>query len=139
METLFAYALLMSEGYDVWDQYSEKLDRLFLDDPQNDTYLYLEEVTDRKEAVLRILSEMDNISFDIESFGRELMRLLSDIYKESNLKDFADHMYSLFNKLPDEIRDIKPFYTLSSADDCILYNSEKHNRKLFESVLYYYE
>ena len=139
METLFAYALLMSEGYDVWDQYSEKLDRLFLDEPQNETYLYLEEVTDRKEAVLRTLSEMDNASFDVDIFGQALMKHLSDIYKESDLKDFAKHMYSLWNKLPDEIQHKKPFYTLSYADDCILYNTERHCRELFESAIYYYD
>ena len=139
MEKLFACALLMCEGYDLWDQYSEELDRLFLDDPQNDIYMYLEEVTDRKEAVLRTISEMDNASFDIDIFGQALMKQLSDIYKESDLKDFAEHMYALWNKLPDEVQHREPFYTLSYADDCILYNSEKHCRQLFESAMYYYE
>ena len=123
MEKLFAYALLMCEGYDLWDQYSEELDRLFLDAPQNDIYLYLEEVTDRKEAVLRTLSVMDNVSYDIEIFGQELMKLISDVYQKSSLKDFAKHMYFLWTKLPDEIQHREPFYTLSYADDCILYNS----------------
>lgn len=139
MEKLFAYALLMCEGYDVWAQYSEELDRLFLDEPQNEIYLHLEGATDRKKAVLRTLSEMNNVSFDIEVFGKTLMEQISDIYKKSVLKDFAEHMYSLWNNLPDEIQNSEPFYTLSYADDCILYNSEKHCRRLFESAIYYYD
>lgn len=139
MEKLFAYALLMCEGFDVWDPYSEELDRLFLDDPQNDAYLYLETVTDRKKAVFYIISAINDISFDSGVFGPALMNLISDVYKTSNLEDFAKHMYSLWSNLPKEIKYSEPFYTLSYSDDCILYNDEKYCHKLFESAIYYFD
>ena len=31
MEKLFVYAILYSVGYDVWKEYEEELDRLYLD------------------------------------------------------------------------------------------------------------
>lgn len=139
MEILFAYALLMCEGYDVWDQYSEELDRLFLDDPQNDMYLYLETVTDRKKAVFYIISAINDISFDSGVFGPALMNLISDVYKTSNLGDFAKHMYSLWSNLPDEMQENEPFFTLSYADECLLYNDEKQCRELYESAIYYFD
>ena len=39
MEELFVYALLYSEGFDVWSLYADKLDRLFMEDMENETCL----------------------------------------------------------------------------------------------------
>ena len=50
MEELFVYALLYSEGFDVWSSYADILDKLFIEDTKNDTYLSLEGMTP-KEAV----------------------------------------------------------------------------------------
>lgn len=95
MEILFAYALLLCEGYDLWEQYSEELDRLFFNDPENDMYLYLETTTDMKQAVMHILSETEETPLDYEIFRRTLMKLAGDIYLESDLYDFTKRMYSL--------------------------------------------
>ena len=54
MEELFVYALLYSEGFDVWSLYADKLDRLFMEDMENETYLTLEGMAP-KEAVLHTL------------------------------------------------------------------------------------
>ena len=50
MEELFVYALLYSEGFDVWPLYANKLDRLFMEDMENEAYLTLEGMAP-KEAV----------------------------------------------------------------------------------------
>lgn len=55
MEELFVYALLYSEGFDVWPLYADKLDRLFMEDMENEAYLTLEGMAP-KEAVLHTLS-----------------------------------------------------------------------------------
>ena len=39
MEELFVYALLYSEGFDVWSLYADKLDRLFMEDMENEELL----------------------------------------------------------------------------------------------------
>ncbi len=57
MEELFVYALLYSEGFDVWSLYADKLDRLFMEDMENETYLTLEGMAP-KEAGLHTLSIM---------------------------------------------------------------------------------
>ena len=36
MEELFVYALLYSEGFDVWPLYADMLDKLFIEDPENE-------------------------------------------------------------------------------------------------------
>ena len=51
MEELFVYALLYSEGFDVWSLYADKLDRLFMEDMENETCLTLEGMADRKSVV----------------------------------------------------------------------------------------
>lgn len=79
MEKLFVYALLYSEGFDVWSLYADVLDKLFLENIENETYLSLEGMTP-KEAVLHTLSVMDRSEFDTECFGKILMRSLLRIY-----------------------------------------------------------
>lgn len=139
MEILFAYALLLYEGYDIWDLYSTELDKLFLDDPENDIYLSLELTTDIKQVVLHIFLNTNKESLDIEKFGQTLMKLLIDIYRKSNLEEFAKHMYSLWNNLPDYICDKEPFYTLCYADDCLSYGDETQCRKLYEEAMCFYD
>lgn len=138
MEILFAYALLLCEGYDLWQQYSEELDRLFLNEPENDMYLYLETTTDMKQAVMHILSETEETPLDYEIFGRTLMKLAGDIYLESNLYDFTKRMYSLSHNLPSQISMEKPFFILGYADDVLEYGGERECRELLENAIHYY-
>ena len=42
MEELFVYAVLCSIGYEKYDEYKEKLDQLFLQNPQDEVLLDLE-------------------------------------------------------------------------------------------------
>ena len=42
MEKLFVYALLYSEGFDMWAMYSNTLDKLFIENPEDENYLSLE-------------------------------------------------------------------------------------------------
>lgn len=138
MESLYAYALLFCEGYDIWDLYSKELDKLFLDDPENDTYLLLELTTDIKQTIAHIFSITNKKTFDVEIFGRTLMKLISDIYKNSDLQDFAKHMYALWKRLPGFIDEQEPFFILSYADECLSYGDETQCRKLYEEAMNYY-
>ena len=102
MEELFVYALLYSEGFDMWPSYTGTLDKLFIEDPENEIYLSLEGMAP-KEAVLHTLSIMDESEFDMESFGKILMQSLLRIYEDTGIELFARKMYSLWNKLPRHI------------------------------------
>ena len=139
MEELFAYALLFIEGYDCWELYSEQLDKLFLESPENEEYLYLEELKSPKEAMLHIISIMYNESFDADRFGRTLMKLIAPIYARSDLTEFATKMYHLWEKLPSAIDTEQPFWTFSYAGDCLSYGDEKQCRELYEKAIHYYD
>lgn len=138
MELLFAYALLMFVGYDVWEKYSEELDRLFLDDPDNDLYLHLESTTDIIHTVKYIDSNMNRESFDVEKFGKALMKIISDIYKTSDLNDFSERMHSLWNNLPFDIRENDPFHIFCYADDFLSICDEAQCRESYEKAMNFY-
>ena len=138
MEELFVYALLYSEGFDVWLLYADKIDKLFVEYMEYETYLSLEGMTP-KGAVLHTLSIMDRNEFDTEYFGKILMRSLLRIYESMDLALFAGKMYSLWNKLPRDIGRREPFLTLCYADDCLSYHDEEQCRKLYEKAMCYYE
>ena len=137
MEELFVYALLYSEGFDVWLLYADKLDKLFVENMENETYLSLEGMAP-KEAVLHTLSIMDESEFDMESFGKILMQSLLRIYEDTGIELFARKMYSLWNKLPRHIGQNEPFFTLCYADDCLSYHDEEQCRLLYEKAMRYY-
>lgn len=137
MEELFVYALLYSEGFDVWPLYADMLDKLFIEDPENEIYLSLEGMAS-KEAVLHTLSFMNESEFDTEYFGKILMQSLLQIYENTDIKLFARKMYSLWNKLPRHIGRNEPFFTLCYADDCLSYHDEEQCRQLYEKAMYYY-
>lgn len=138
MEELFVYALLYSEGFDVWSLYADVLDKLFLENIENETYLSLEGMTP-KEAVLHTLSVMNRSEFDTECFGKILMRSLLRIYESIDIALFAKKMYSLWNKLPRDIGQKEPFLTLCYVDDCLSYHDEEQCRKLYEKAMCYYD
>ena len=67
------------------------------------------------------------------------MRALKPIYYESDIVDFGNRMYELWNRLPDNISNAEPFHTFSYADDCLSYGNEKQCRELYEEAFNYYE
>lgn len=54
MEELLVYAILLYEKLATGNEYNERLDELFLNNPENDDLLYLECETDIKKAVIYI-------------------------------------------------------------------------------------
>lgn len=138
MEELFVYALLCSEGVDLWTMYSQALDKIFMEEPGNEEYLSLEEMTP-KEAVLHSISVMNRVEFDSECFGKILMKSLQQLYKDTDLEIFAQKVYSLWRKFPEAICKEEPFFTLNYADDCLSYGDEEQCRQLYEKAMHYYD
>lgn len=73
------YALLYCEGFDVWDLYSDTLDRLFLENPENEVLLSLEEMS-LKESVLHTVSVMNERECDTTRFEKSFMKALQQVY-----------------------------------------------------------
>lgn len=140
MEDLFVYMILLYEELVTENEYNEKLDELFLGNPENDDLLYLEWETDIEKAIVYVRTHMDYNNLDPERFGEILMSKLKTVYINcSDIKHFANRMYSLWESLPGNIQDIEPFWTLSYADDPLSWGDEEQTRSIYEHMLNYYD
>ncbi len=139
MEELYVYALLYVIGYECWDDYSNELHELFLNNPDNEVLLMLEEQGDSKDAMLHLFSEMGKCELDEKAFGSLLMDKISELYQTMEITEFGRKMYKLWGYLPAIIMKNEPFYTLSYADDCLSWGDEKQCRELYEKAMGYYK
>ena len=140
MEELFVYAILLYEELITENEYNKWLDELFLNTPENDDLLYLEGETDIKKAIIYVRTHIDYQNLDLEWFGRILMSKLERIYVNcSDIKYFADRMYSLWESLPGNIQNIEPFWALCYADEPLSWGDEKQTRNIYENMLSYYK
>lgn len=121
MLELLAYAYLLRSGLKVENIYEEKLNQLFLADPENEDLLELEFLSGNiKETIQYIWTHVDYASLDHDRFGRTLMDLLKPAYKSMDLRKFGDMMYSLWESLPGNLQHEEPFFTLCYADDPLM-------------------
>ena len=140
MEELLAYAFLSLYGIVSENEYSEKLDTLFLANPENEDLLNLEEETDIINTIRYIRTHIDYGSYNHECFGKILMAKIKVYYKQCpDIKKFSEAMYSLWENLPPILQDEEPFYTLSYADDPLSWSDEEQTRKIYESIFNYYQ
>lgn len=138
MEELFVYSLLCSIGYEKNEEYNNSLDRLFNSNPTDEVLIDLEG-RNFKDAILHTLHLMNSNIIDVDEFGKILMRVLIPIYRESNINEFGNMMYKLWNSIQSDMSYIEPFHTFSYADDCLSYGDEKQCRELYKKALNYYE
>ncbi len=140
MEELLVYAILLYEGFVTENEYSKRLDELFLSDSENDDLLYLEWETDIKKAIIYIRAHIDCNHLDFERFGRILMSKLKVAYINcSDIKYYASRMYSLWESLPGNIQGIEPFWMLCYGDEPLSWGDEEQTRNIYEHMLDYYE
>ena len=140
MEELFIFPLLSSVGFDVRTDFSNTLDALFLNDPDNAALLELE-MMKCKDAIAHAayLMEITN-AMDIPKFGKALMREIRRLYtKCGDLTAFSWKMYELWTSLPVSIAHDDPFFGLDYAVDCLSYGDEQQCRDILECSMNYYE
>ncbi|MBD5393729.1 MAG: hypothetical protein HDR71_05555 [Lachnospiraceae bacterium] len=139
MEELLVYAILLYEELVTENEYSKRLDELFLKNPENDDLLYLEWEADIKKAIIYMRTHSDHKNLDIERFGRILMNKLKMFYVNcSDIKYFASRMHNLWKSLPESIQNLEPFWALSYADEPLSWSDEEQTRKIYEHMLSYY-
>lgn len=140
MEELLAFAYLLQEDLVAEEEYFNRLDELFLVSPENEDLLNLEWETDVKQAVIYIRTHVDLQALDYERFGRTLMNQLQVCYKNCrDIRQFAAHMYRLWETLPGTILDQEPFIALCYADDPLSWGDEEQTRRIYEDMLDYYK
>lgn len=139
MEELLVYAILLYEDLVTENEYSKRLDELFLNDPKNEDLLYLEWETDIKKAIIYIRTHIDYNNLDLDLFGKILMSKLKEVYDNySDIGEFAGRMFNLWESLPGNLQTIEPFWTLSYADDPLSWGDQEQTRNIYERMLYYY-
>lgn len=140
MEELLAYAYLLGMNLITEAMYEEKLNELFLENPMDEDLLELEFLSgNRKETVIYIRTHIDYNSMDFNRFGRVLFGVLKPIYESMDIHRFGSAMYSLWENLPGNLQLIKPFRTLSYADDPLSWGDVEQSREIYEEMLDYYE
>lgn len=141
MEELMAYVYLWCEGFDLEEEYEEKLHELFLKDTSyNDDLLTLESLCGKmKESAIYIRTHINYSSLDREKFGKTLMNLLKPFYRSTDIKQFGHRMYSLWEGLAGNLQDEEPFSVMCYADDPLSWCDERQTRELYEKMLNYYD
>ena len=140
MEEVLAYIFLSYQKIVTEDEYQNRLDELFLENPQNEDLLYLEWETDIEKAIAYIRQRSDCKAIDTVLFGRCCMDKIAEFYRECSfdIKKFASRMYGLWKILPDFIQYQEPFYVLSYADDPLSWGDEEQSRSIYERMMNYY-
>ncbi len=140
MEELFAYAILLYENIVTEEMYQKKLNELFLKNSENEMLLKLEWETDIDEAILYIRTHIEYKNINDEKFGKSIIKILKKYYEYcTDIKQFAEKMYSLWEVLPTAIQHKQPFYMLSYADDPLSWGDIEQSRSIYENVLNYYQ
>ena len=140
MEELFAYAILLYENIVTEEMYQKKLNELFLKNPENEMLLKLEWETDIDEAILYIRTHIEYKNINDEKFGKSIIKILKKYYEYcTDIKQFVEKMYSLWEVLPTTIQHKQPFYMLSYADDPLSWGDIEQSRSIYENVLNYYQ
>lgn len=141
MEELLVYAILFFENIIVTeDMYQERLDLLFLENPDNEMLLNLEWEADIEKAMVYIKTHIDYQTLDHGKFGEILMKKLKEYYDSCpDIKYFAGKMYSLWKNLPGCVREEEPFWILNYAEEPLTWGDEKQTRSLYKKMLDFYK
>lgn len=135
MEKLVALRYVWAFGLSDKDDYVAELDRLFPENPEDDLLLKLEELdNDRTAAWARLGWLADRLNIDV----------FEKVYRENRfpLAEFGSRCYELWRALPYhpyQYEHIKPFSTLTYADDPLSYGDEGQSRDLYEAAFDYYK
>lgn len=144
MEKLVALCYVWAFGLDDKVDYYAELDRLFLDNPEDDLLLELEGLGNDRTAAWERLGWLAGSSLNIDIFGKELFAALEKVYNENKfpLAEFGRRCYKMWCALPYkpyQYECIEPFHTLTYADDPLSYGDEGQSRDLYEAAFDYYK
>lgn len=141
MEKLVALCCVWAFGLSDKNDYTAELDRLFLENPENDFLLELESLGGDYRAAWSRLSPFIGSSVNIDGFGKELFAALEKIYVENRfpLAEFGRICNALWRFLPGDYDMEEPFHSLIYADDPLSWGDEKQTRELYQAVFDYYK
>ena len=141
IEKLTALCALWVFGLGSKEDYCAVLDELFLEYPEDDFLLELENCTgDAAASLARLFPFMSSGGFDVDTFGRELFSRLEKFCDSGNvsMKEFGRRGYNLWCQLPWGFNLDEPFYTLNWADE-FYYEGGGWQRGYYQNAFDYYK
>ncbi|MDE6731495.1 MAG: hypothetical protein K2J77_01280, partial [Oscillospiraceae bacterium] len=114
MEKLVALCNLWTFGLGYKDDYRSELDRLFLENPEDDFLLELEGFGDDSAAALTRLSPLAEGSLNVDVFVKELLEALERVYIENRLSplEFGERRLRMLYALPRALTQPEPLHPL---------------------------
>lgn len=142
MERLAALCCLWAFGLGDKDDYCSELDRLFLENPEDDFLLELEGLGNDRVEAWEKLGRLAGSSLSIDAFGKELFAALEKIYNENRFpfEKFGKLCFHMLFRLPEIISQSEPFHSLFFADLAVdEYYDEKQARELYQKAFKHYK
>ncbi len=140
MEEILAYGLLMELDSTAEKLYNEKLDELFLKNPDNPDLLELELISgNTEESIIYITNHINFSDINIEIFEKKLVEFLKVLYSTMNIETFSELSYKLWNRLPCCISDREPLSVLCYAGDSLSWGDVVSARKNYERLFSCYD
>jgi len=140
MEEILVYGLLMELDSMAEKLYNEKLDELFLKNPDNPDLLELELICGNvEESIIYITNHINFNSINIEIFEKKLVECLKVLYSIMNIETFSELSYKLWNRLPCYISDKEPLSVLCYAGDSLSWGDVVSARKNYERLFSCYD
>lgn len=144
MEKLICKSLLWKMELSNGEDYNTTLDKMFLENSNNDLLLELESCSSDSDATFDILQrywKYECGDFSVDDFGKCLLEDLKTVYFSNTfiIAEFGKRCYQLWQQLPSEMHTKEPFHTLSYANEPLSWNDEEQTRKLYEDLFDFYK
>ena len=144
MEKLAALCCLWANGLGAKEDYMAELDRLFLENPEDDFLLELENLNGDKRdrsAAWKMLCPLVENSPNTDKFCKELLAALETVYNENRLPPvvFGERSLHMLYELPHEMTAKEPFHSLFFADiPYDEYYDEERTREIYQKAFVHY-
>jgi len=140
MESLLALAFLLDAQLVCAKVYVNHLNALFEEKPDDNFLLDLQWCTYDTSKTIQLIFTNSRINIiDYSIFGKFLMERLGEVYRQyENLEDFSSKVISIWGKLPEEILQIEPFWSMSYAGEPLTWGGTEQTREIFEKMFNHY-
>ena len=140
MEELIVYGIFADLNLKSENLYQEKLDALFLENPDNKHLLELELLSGNiSESIIYITNHAVFSKINTKLYRKYLSEYLERLYYEINIKIFSELCYKIWFRLPVDTATSKYFLRLNYAHDYVSTGDIKQAVENFEEMFSYYK
>jgi len=143
MESLLAYAFLLDVGLISSSNYTKYLNKLFGEASHDEFLLELQWCSSNIQKTTYLIFERAKTNeVNYHAFGESLMKLLKESYAQTdNLNDFSLKMISIYHKLPQELIQVEPFWSMSYAGEPLSWSPPdvEQTKEIYEKMFNFYQ